>query len=67
MKPSKVADPGKASRQDVLKEAAKEFLGIEGDVLVQAGFAVAVVPKDFAVRQEIQPAVAGGGFEDIAT
>lgn len=65
MKPSEVADAGKASRQDVLQETAKEFLGIQGDILVSPGFAVAIVPPDLAVRQKIQPAVAGGSLEDI--
>lgn len=50
MKPSEVADPGKAPRQDMLKEPPKELLGIERDVFVQAAFAIAVVPKDLAFR-----------------
>ena len=52
--------------QDVLEEAAEELEGFEVDVLPGAGAAVAEGPAQPSIGQELEWAIAGGGFEHVA-
>ena len=51
----------------MLEETADQFLGREILVSPLAGLAGAVRPAHLAVRQKVQAAIAGGGFEDVAS
>ena len=65
MQPAEGAHAGKVRRQDVLKEARHEIQGLKPGRGEVAGFAVAIIPAQFAFRQLFKEAVGGGGFEDV--
>ena len=67
MQPPEAADAMEAAGQDVLKETAEELEGLEVDVLPGAGATVAKGPAQSSIGQELELAVAGGGFEHVAT
>src|ERR1019366_8706939 len=55
----------KAARQHVLEEAAEELKGLKVDLSPGAGATVAKGPAQPAIGQELELAVAGGGFEHV--
>lgn len=50
----------------MLKETAQEFGPIQFDGGELAGFAFAIGPQDFAFWEELDPAIGGGRFKDVA-
>jgi hypothetical protein len=61
MQPAEAAHLVEAGRQDMLKEAADEFVGVEVQVLTTAGVAVPVLPAQTAVGEQGH---LGGGEDD---
>jgi hypothetical protein len=55
----------KAARQHVLEEAAEELEGLKVDMSPGAGATVAKGPAQASIGQELELAVAGGGFEHV--
>src|ERR1019366_10180097 len=55
----------KAAGQHVLEEATEELEGLQVDGLPGAGAAVAKGPAQPSIGQELEVAVAGGGFEHV--
>ena len=65
MQPAKSAHAREMGRQDVLQKPAHPIHRFQEDGGVLAGFAVAIGPAHFSVRQQLHEAVGGGGFEDV--
>jgi hypothetical protein len=59
------AGAGEVGWQDMLEEAAHELQGLQRQGCEFAGFAVAVDPLEFALGQESEEAIGGGGLEDV--
>src|ERR1035438_10322316 len=55
-----------ATRQHMLEEAPEELEGLKIDRLPGAGATVAKGPAQPSIGQELEWAVAGGGFEHVA-
>jgi adenosylmethionine-8-amino-7-oxononanoate aminotransferase len=55
----------KAARQHVLEEPAEELEGLKVDMPPGADATVAKRPAQPSIGQELEWAVAGGGFEDV--
>src|ERR1035441_9995142 len=56
-----------AARQHMLEEATEELEGLKVDRLPGAGATVAKGPAQPSIGQELEWAVAGGGFEHVTT
>jgi hypothetical protein len=54
-----------AARQHVLEEATEELEGLQVDGLPGAGATVAKRPAQPSIGQELEVAVASGGFEHV--
>ncbi len=67
MKPAEEPDSMEAGGEDMLEEAAQQFLGRHVLVSRLAGGALAVRPADASIGEQFQGAIAGGGFENVAT
>src|SRR5947209_7168124 len=65
MQPPKAAHPMKAWWQNVLEEATKELEGFQLDMLPCSGGTLAKSPAQSPVGQQLELAVAGGGFEYV--
>ena len=65
MQPAKSTHPRVTRRQDMRQKTAHELqrLQLEGSEL--SGFALAVGPQELALRQELDGAIGGGGFEEV--
>lgn len=67
MKPAEEPHATEAARQDVLEEATDQFGGVQGNGLVLARVGIALRPKNLAAGEHLQGAVAGSGFEIVAS
>jgi len=65
MQPAEGAHAGERARQDVLEKTAHELQRLQLDGGVPARVALAIVPPQFALRQELDDPVGGGGLEDV--
>jgi hypothetical protein len=65
VEPAKGPDPGKSARQCVLEKTGHEIQRVQLHGSRVAALALAVVPTHFAIGQELDSAIGGGGFKDV--